>query len=562
MREGMDSVEPKGIGSLKRVWFSRLLAAAGVATVIAAAGLGGTCLARWMRVQPVTAVGMVEPWGKMAADLQAWDKPDLALVLSGEQHGYILPCGCSRPQMGGLERRQNFLRVLKSRGWPVLAVDAGDIPQKGGPVNLGNEQGLIKYRYSMMALKEMGYQAVGLGIYEMGLGLFKTLGEYALNDTAPRILAANLKDAANQYPDQTAAWQSVKDERLPCKVGIASVVGPRVAAVNQDKTVEFTPAAEALSAVRKEMDAASITLRVLVYQGYYSKAAANEEPREVEGVAKAFPEFQVILALSEEDEPSSQATRIRHADGHETVVVRVGHKGKHLGVLGLWLGKDGKPATSKYSLVQMSEDYLTPEGAEKENPVALLMERYTRELERDNYLGRHPQVNHPFQAAEPESEPRYVGSEKCQKCHGNAYKVWAASGHGHAYQTLVEARNPGRRQFDPECIVCHTVGYGYKGGFASLEKTPALVNVGCESCHGPASEHMKNSSDPTWHALMNPWKAVPGEDEKKKQSRLLKADQFCQTCHDIDNDVTWTNNGFSRKWPKVAHPTPEAEKNR
>src|SRR5437763_16434877 len=35
---------------------------------------------------------------------RSWPKPDLALVLSGEQHGYLLPCGCSRPQYGGLER--------------------------------------------------------------------------------------------------------------------------------------------------------------------------------------------------------------------------------------------------------------------------------------------------------------------------------------------------------------------------------------------------------------------------------------------------------------------------
>jgi hypothetical protein len=106
------------------------------------------------------------------------------------------------------------------------------------------------------------------------------------------------------------------------------------------------------------------------------------------------------------------------------------------------------------------------------------------------------------------------------------------------------------------------VGYGYKGGFVSAEKTPTLVNVGCESCHGPASEHMKNSSDPAWHALMNPWKAKEGETPEQKKSRILKADQFCQTCHDMDNDVTWTNDGFARKWPKVAHPTPESEKNR
>src|SRR5262249_25308301 len=55
-----------------------------------------------------------------------WTKPDLALLLSGQQHGYIKPCGCSEPQFGGLTRRYNFLQMLKAGGWPVVAADLGD----------------------------------------------------------------------------------------------------------------------------------------------------------------------------------------------------------------------------------------------------------------------------------------------------------------------------------------------------------------------------------------------------------------------------------------------------
>lgn len=552
-----------GTESPQRTWLGRLAIGTGVVALTLFAGLGGSCLARWMRTeQSQVSQPAAESWGKLAPALEPWGKPDLALVLSGEQHGYISPCGCSRPQVGGLERRHNFLRTLKSRGWPVVGLDAGDIPQKGGPVSLGNEQGLIKYRYSMMALKEMGFQAVGFGAYEGAMGLFKVLGEYALNETQPRVLSANLKDASDLFPEQTAPWETVKLAGIPWKVGIAAVTGPRVAGNIKDPQVKFNSAADALTKVRGEMDAAGIEIRVLIYQGYYTKAGKGEEPRDVEALVKMFPEYQVILALSEEDEPSGYPVTIPHPDGRETQVIRVGHKGKYVGVLGLWKGKTSKIPVTKYALVQMSEDYLTPEGKESENPVARLMERYTKELERDKYLEKHPQVNHPFQAAEPESTPRYVGSEKCERCHQSAYKIWKESGHGHAYKTLVDAKNPSNRQFDPECIVCHTVGYGYKGGFVSLEKSPTLVNVGCESCHGPGSEHLKNSSDPTWHALMNPWKAKENETPEQKKARVLKADQFCQTCHDMDNDVTWTNDGFARKWPKVAHPTPEAEKNR
>src|SRR5262249_15321878 len=61
-----------------------------------------------------------------------WDKPrppDLAIVISGQTHGYLQPCGCSYPQKGGLARRYNFMQTLKDKGWPVTAVDLGDIAQ-------------------------------------------------------------------------------------------------------------------------------------------------------------------------------------------------------------------------------------------------------------------------------------------------------------------------------------------------------------------------------------------------------------------------------------------------
>ena len=45
-----------------------------------------------------TAAPPSTPEPEMPAGLfRGWAKPDLALVLSGEQHGYLLPCGCSRP---------------------------------------------------------------------------------------------------------------------------------------------------------------------------------------------------------------------------------------------------------------------------------------------------------------------------------------------------------------------------------------------------------------------------------------------------------------------------------
>src|SRR5262249_3695499 len=119
---------------------------------------------------------------------KGWAKPDLALMLSGEQHGYYQPCGCSRPQKGGLVRRYNFLQSLKARDWPVVSVDLGDVAQSSG----FQAQALLKYKTSMQALDLMKYVAVGVGPNEIAMPLTTALGEYSLNNPAPSVLAANL----------------------------------------------------------------------------------------------------------------------------------------------------------------------------------------------------------------------------------------------------------------------------------------------------------------------------------------------------------------------------------
>ena len=91
---------------------------------------------------------------------------------------------------------------------------------------------------------------------------------------------------------------------------------------------------------------------------------------------------------------------------------------------------------------------------------------------------------------------RYVGSESCESanCHDDPYKhqyeyvTWLSNAHAQAYATLVEVGS----QYDPECIVCHVIGYDYESGYISEEKTPHLKNVGCEYCHGPGSKHNEN----------------------------------------------------------------------
>lgn len=57
--------------------------------------------------------------------LKGWETPSVAIVLSGEQIGYLEPCGCSAKQSGGFARRGDLFEQLRAKKWPVAAFDLG-----------------------------------------------------------------------------------------------------------------------------------------------------------------------------------------------------------------------------------------------------------------------------------------------------------------------------------------------------------------------------------------------------------------------------------------------------
>ena len=83
------------------------------------------------------------------------------------------------------------------------------------------------------------------------------------------------------------------------------------------------------------------------------------------------------------------------------------------------------------------------------------------------------------------------------------------------------------------CDGCHSVN------FDVATKTPTEWNVGCESCHGPASEHVKN---PTWHTVINP-----------ARLDLVGANDTCIQCHSQGRPPGGSVNGKLYDWPVGFH---------
>jgi peroxiredoxin len=118
----------------------------------------------------------------------------------------------------------------------------------------------------------------------------------------------------------------------------------------------------------------------------------------------------------------------------------------------------------------------------------------------------------------------HVGSDACQTCHAAEYQTWLASPHAHAVETLTQR---GKQQ-QTECLACHTTGFGKPGGFPTgggPESHADLARVGCESCHGPGGEHVKEGSAK--------FGSIVSLGDKCDSCVIL---QICGSCHDDAND--------------------------
>lgn len=134
----------------------------------------------------------------------------------------------------------------------------------------------------------------------------------------------------------------------------------------------------------------------------------------------------------------------------------------------------------------------------------------------------------------------YIGSAKCKSCHnspakGAQYKVWAASPHAKAFESLKgdDAKNP-------KCLKCHTtMGHTDKDLHYSLTEKEG---VGCESCHGAGSAYKL----PT---------VMKSKEKSIAKGLIIPDEKVCRSCH---NEESPNFKGFDYKeyLKKIAHPRP------
>jgi hypothetical protein len=379
----------------------------------------------------------------------------LVVVVSGDTAGWLMPCGCTSNQSGGLLRRGTYLADLTKEA-DVLYLDAGGAPGGASPYHWA------KFESILAGEKLMGVAAHNLGKTELAGGA-EALRDLTKRSGVP-FVSANTTDAAGQVIAPACVERIVGGRR----VLIVGVVSPRYAAAGINISEPRQAVLAALGAQAKKGERSVIVL-------------AYMPEDELNALAASLPEADAVIGG-----PTGQAVA-PHAVG-PTVVGAATNKGKFLVRLDAPAASGGGAWSG--SVVELGPTFA--DAPEQRQNVTAYLDR----LAKRDFSASESGLVEMLPSGTP-ADYRIAGSASCAKCHEADQKAWTNSKHSHAFTTIAV------KDFhvDPYCQSCHTTGYGMPGGFERLSTGAQRFGVGCENCHGPSAAH---AADPkrrtTWTA--------------------------------------------------------------
>lgn len=406
---------------------------------------------------------------------------DFILVASGDTHGWIMPCGCTSNQSGGLLRRATYLEQLREDK-DVFLVDVGGAADGVAPYQME------KFRAILEGENLMGIAAHNIGAAELAFGAETLLELIGPSPSVGLFISANVVDENDQQIFAPQRVYKIGDTSIQ----IIGVVSPRYSG----------PGLKVLDPKESILNVLNMTDPIdgwLVILAYMNEAELRE-------LAATLPEAHAIIGA-----PTNQALAPEKIG--PVVITSATNKGKFLAELTF----QGQNESVEAGIVEM-----TPEFTDNQKQKLNLDEFREILSVKDFTASQSGLIDDNRWSVSPTDQ--VAGTSSCLECHEQIYHEWEKSGHAHAWERLVKEN----AHFDSYCQQCHTTGYGWSKGFESANLSPQLVNVGCESCHGPSLKHVNDSS------MKTPFDA-------KGQ---------CMKCHDPENSPTFE---FDSYWEKIHH---------
>jgi hypothetical protein len=109
----------------------------------------------------------------------------------------------------------------------------------------------------------------------------------------------------------------------------------------------------------------------------------------------------------------------------------------------------------------------------------------------------------------------------CGSCHYDHYLRWRTEKHSDLTAVL-----PGKYVADQNCRTCH-VDAGFAGSFTAIQSHSSVIGVACESCHGPALEHVRFNVQFIHGPPLGPRLEQAARDSIRKEKPVTA----CVQCH-------------------------------
>ena len=419
----------------------------------------------------------------------------LSIAYTNNVDGYLEPCGCAGEDsmLGGLYKRVTYLNDYRKKVKNIVVVDSGDLLNEHSEIKESFlKTARLKADLIARIYKGLGIDAINVGELDLALGL-DFLKELEKKYDLP-FVSANIVDTNNQAQFKPYVIKDMEG----LKVGIIGIMG-NSSDVNK---------------AMKEIVGDSLT--VLDPVATVTKNVAELKDKKVD--------FIIVMTHNQMTRNWVIARKVKGIDvvvgGHHTqklekpyetngtYIVQAGEKSQFQGMLEVTIAPDGTK-TANNTLVPMGDNLVN-------NPEVKSM---VAQFQSD--------VNTLYTSGKDTKEEVVLKLESCKDCHSEAYDVWQKTGHAKAYETLVKRS----RQFDPDCLSCHTVRFEQPGGFTMDLQQKELRNVQCDTCHGDSTAHLEDPG--------NPHPNKPGVET-------------CLKCHTEYRCPEFEKN-YSQEWEKIKH---------
>jgi len=410
---------------------------------------------------------------------------EVVLVYTGATRSFLDLCGFEDGQMGGLARRATVIRDILGVHPHSLVLDAGGLFDGHSSIDK------LRCETHLDAMGKIGYHAanVGLGEFRYGSQFLNSIHSSSIALVSSNLTAAN-----------GTAWWGARSHILEAggrRVGIVGVTGwtdldEKASAEETSVSPDSIIASEKLGlmdpgeAIRKQIAewADGISLVVVL-----SDLSALDNRR----LAAAVPGLDVIIG-SRTEQPLEKVNK--------TMILGTLPLGKGVGKAVLRVDTNG---------ILSSDVEQIPLGVviAESRDIAKIVDTFYTQVANDPQLrdeGSPRFVGYSHEETVIRAENVYTGAEVCADCHPQEYRDWSETHHANAFNTLLLVQ----KHFQPDCVTCHSTGFGYPSGFAIGENT--LRGVQCETCHGPGGQHVRRP--------------------EKKNIRGNVDITLCENCHD------------------------------